>query len=292
MKKLQKFFTKKIDLILVKNGEAYTIDRYSGSVKVCACDTLEKNGFYRPDGIEIENCNTQLSEYLERFSSTSRKVISSVKVEKNVLKKLLLSASDDCTRLHLTTVFFDAENSCIVTTNGYTMQTVEKKFPKEFSNVLIHRQDLLAIVKVAKKNELVEISILSDGRLDISCENHLVNCAVVFRDYPRYQSVIPTEQRLKNSLRISTDLLTWLKAALPLLKKEKVRRVDFEPGKATISALPNYPTFHSDCTGEISFNIEYFLDIFEIGEVKFLHSMNPALQEKESRKLIVMPMKK
>ena len=219
------------------------------------------------------------------------------KIIKNMIRKVITSASNDDTRYVLNGIMMNArkDNLKMVATDGRRLSLVSCpiKGPASEKNVIVSKRVLSEMEKMLGLEGECQIGI-SDNHIFLSFDNIYIVSRLIEGDFPDYQQVIPAAFEFEAVFTLA-DLYASVKRIslmanenykrLNLVVKDKVAQFnssDPDLGDA-VDEIPILETSKSsDKEFEIAFNCFFLLDILKVVDsqeivFRFNKNTNPAL---------------
>ncbi|MCB0753699.1 MAG: DNA polymerase III subunit beta, partial [Ignavibacteriae bacterium] len=234
----------------------------------------------------------------------------------NIINKTSHAMSNDETRINLNGIFLQSLDSKLraVAIDGHRLALLDiKNFENEndtlTDGIIIPKKGITELKKIAElysgSNLLVS---LDESFIYISAnDEHILSIRLIARDYPKYQTVIPSKTTY--SLKIERNSLLNAVRRIRILSNEKTNGIKATLQKNTMTISANHPSFgHAsetvsvDYNGaelDIGFNAKYMLEslaVLEVNEIIFElnNELSPVVvrSEEEPDFLgIIMPLK-
>ena len=231
-----------------------------------------------------------------------------------MVAKTLFAASPDETRLNLSGVYLETDDSGklrMVASDGHRLALIEKNVGTGSSNwpsVILPKKGLLETRKLLEKsNEKVEI-YLDNSVLNVKKDTTQLFMRLVEGDFPDYKQVVPAEHI--HEVQFSRDELLRCLRRILILTTERSRgvKLKFEEGKIEVSVntpelgegTEDIPAKYEGAGLSIGFNGRYMIEALNVmgdGEEATLFLKDDAspglLQKKDSVEFsyVIMPMK-
>ena len=232
------------------------------------------------------------------------------------INKIAHAISTDETRIFLNGIFLQQTENKLraVATNGYTFALIESDRLDSPSDelgkgIIIPRKGVGELKKLAEqdRDSTLEISVDESFMYVSSSDQYQISIRLIARDYPPYQTVIPSETSY--SMTVSRDHLLDAIRRIKVLANEKSNAIKFSMDKEKLTVSANHPSLGEatekidvDYTGKsinIGFNARYMMDSLSVLEdddvtLEFNNELGPVIVK--SQKLqeflgIVMPLK-
>ncbi|MCY4645179.1 MAG: DNA polymerase III subunit beta [Bacteriovoracales bacterium] len=233
------------------------------------------------------------------------------------INKTSYAISHDETRLFLNGIFLQQKDSKLraVATNGYTFALTESdSISASHENldkgIIIPKKGVSELKKLAEQNSSSPIKIsVNESFMFIKIEEKcLLSIRLIARDYPPYQTVIPSQ----TSYSMTISRLNLLNAIrrVKVLANERSNAIKFSLGQDELTVSANHPELGeaseklqmSNFEGEamdIGFNAKYMMDSLSVlGDddvtFEFNNSMSPVVVKSIKNKEflgMVMPLK-
>lgn len=269
------------------------------------CEAVHFNLLIYEDG-EFPHLNFQSEA--EKFTIPSATII-------DIISKTSHAISQDETRIHLNGIFLQEIDGQLraVAIDGHRLALLNTgvEIPSNellTNGIIIPKKGIQELKKLADSYQdgLISISV-DETYLYANLENYHLSVRLITRDYPKYQTVIPS----KSNVTINFDRNALLNSVkrVKIMSNEKNNgiKVLLENNRMTFSA--NNPTYgeakeHLECeyaedTFEIGFNARFLIDVLSIfpeGEVNLevTNELSPVIFKSPSFPnflSIVMPLK-
>lgn len=226
------------------------------------------------------------------------------------IEQIEAAVSNVETRLHLNSIYFDAENKRLVATDGHRLHAAENSneiFSDIENSFLVHRDSLKTLKLFCKKNKAALFTI-DENFIYFYAKNTALKIRLCNREYVEYAQIIP--KKFKNKITLdSKNLVSALKSHIAAKAKSvtfsKVENSDsFKISSETLTI--DAVNFSGDCDKMSHFGInpKFLLDAVEALIFKNKDSvkitlkcngpLNPILLETKNANnvwAIVMPVK-
>ena len=250
------------------------------------------------------------------FENSSKEInIKSIDLQ-NIISKTSHAVSNDETRINLNGIYFqEIENKLrAVAIDGHRLALLDI-FNFETENAALKDGVIIPKKGIAEIKKLVESDLDSEIKIRIddsfiyanSNDNYYLSVRLIAREYPKYQTVIPS----KTSYSITTERQTFLNAVkrIKLLSNEKTNGIKIKFSETEIVLTADHPslgyakqTLPAEYSGpemEIGFNARYMIDSLNVLDVQeiifdFNNELSPVIVrsgEEENFLGIIMPLK-
>lgn len=234
----------------------------------------------------------------------------------NIINKTSHAISTDETRLYLNGIYLQAIDNKLraVAIDGHRLALLDtNEFIGDVNNlsdgVIIPRKGINELKKVADSYIDNEITIsLDDSFMYVNAEDkYLLSIRLISRDYPKYQTVIPS----KTAFTLNIDRKNLLNAVkrIRILSNEKTNGIKVSIDKTKITLSANHPSLGNaneiinvNYDGEpmdIGFNAKYLIEslsVFDDNEIifEFNNELTPVIIKSDELPEflgIIMPLK-
>ena len=234
----------------------------------------------------------------------------------NLINKTSHCISNDETRIYLNGIYIQSIDSFIrtVAIDGHRLALLDiNEYVGDFSSladgIIIPKKGVYELKKLADTADTEDISFSTDGSFLFvnSDELNFLSIRLISRDYPKYQTVIPSKTVQK--MVVDKDQLVQAVKRIRILSNEKTHGIKFSLSKDILSINANHPSLGNaseeipvEYDGEeisIGFNAKYVLDslgVFEDKEIilEFNNELSPVIIKSDKLKEflgIIMPLK-
>ncbi len=261
--------------VLIKNNYSLESGLYSIDCLGPYCKKLES---------DIDDYPYYVADLFKDFKKIEKTTIST-----KLLESLLKHASDDATRIFLNSICFD-KNS-IVATNGYHLKHVDNL--ENFENTyILPREAVKHLLKLLKAYKIESVLIeFNEEYFKIDSENFTMVGRLIYRDYLKWNAVIPK----KTSKKFTLDFLPDLKTIKPHLDKRKnlvtLKSENNEVFYCVYGTDIKIKVGSSDHDFEVGFNAYYLNICIENNKnvlIKYNNELSPFVINEN---VILMPMK-
>lgn len=250
------------------------------------------------------------------FEHTGEKIIVKSSEITKIIEKTSYAVSTDETRIFLNGIFFQQFNNKLraVAIDGHRLALLDTDteatgIEKLSAGVIIPRKGISELKKMSdlSPSNDIEMSLDESFIYFSQADNYFISVRLISRDYPKYESVIPS--KTSSTLEFEKEKMLQAVKRIKLLSNEKTNgiKLKFSENFATIEA--NHPSLgeakeelaikYSGEPIEIGFNAKYLIDSLNVLEgsdviFEFNNELSPVIVK--SIKLpkylgIIMPLK-
>jgi DNA polymerase-3 subunit beta len=260
---------------------------------------------------------TSSEEYPQvNFDNSSKAIKLNSKDLLNIVNKTSHAVSNDETRINLNGIYFqELENKLrAVAIDGHRLALLDIfNFDSENQplkdGVIIPKKGITELKRLAENYLDSEVSLKIDESFIYASANeeYFQSIRLIAREYPKYQTVIPS----KTSYSLSLDRNTFINAVkrIKLLSNEKTNGIKINFGSTELKLSSDHPSLghaiellpveYSGPEMEIGFNARYMIDslnVLDVNEIifEFNNELSPVIirsDEEENFLGIVMPLK-
>lgn len=241
----------------------------------------------------------------EEFEINSEKI-------KNVIRKTILSTSQEKSRYELNGVMFDIKEKTLncVATDGRRLaiyKVVEEKIPEKDIASLIPEKTLHEVLRIFPDEGSIKIKF-GERKVQFSCGDVYIISNLLMENFPQYEKIIPPEGEIKVLVNRNEFAAAVRRAANLTSVETNMVVLTIDSGKMEISGereesgSEGRDQIDAEYTGDkiqIRFNHKFITDFLKIAEeekveIELRDSRKPGVfrtSEEKDYKYILMPMR-